>query len=108
MLMRHDGIDPEIIEDVNIGTAATTLVYSIGVAAMLWAGRGGRQTLPVFYWVTIALIRSAGTAAGDFLAHSLHLPQSTLITGAVFIALIVYFYEVKRKSNTAGLSPVLG
>ena len=95
-----------LAESVGLETAGTFLAYGLGVLAMLWVGRDGRQAQPVFYWTTIALIRSAGTAGGDFLAHGLGLSPSTLITGLVFVSLIIYFYEVK-KSNASGSAAAL-
>ncbi|HEY4079709.1 MAG TPA: hypothetical protein VGM81_03360 [Burkholderiaceae bacterium] len=92
-----------LAEDIGLKTLGATAVYGLFVAAMLYTGRGGRMVQPIFYWVTIALIRSAGTAAGDFVAHSISLPVGTALTGTLFIALIVYFYEVK-KINAVALS----
>ncbi len=51
--------------------------------------------------MTITLIRSAGTAAGDFIAHSISPPVATALSGAAFVALIVYFYEVKKVNSVA-------
>ena len=92
-----------LAEDIGLMTLGATVVYGALIAIMFFAGRGGRLVQPLFYWVTIALIRSAGTAAGDFIAHSISLPVATALTGTVFIALIVYFYEVK-KVNAIALS----
>jgi uncharacterized membrane-anchored protein len=46
------------------------------------------------YWLTVVLIRSAGTAAGDLIAHSpLKLPLSTLVTGLVFVGVLAFWRE---------------
>jgi uncharacterized membrane-anchored protein len=47
------------------------------------AGRGGRLLLLPFYWLTVVLIRAAGTAVGDFISgrNMLGLPVSTAVTG---------------------------
>jgi uncharacterized membrane-anchored protein len=44
-----------------------------------------------FYWLTIVLVRAAGTSAGDFLAsrNLLGLPLSTAVSGLAFVALLV-------------------
>jgi hypothetical protein len=52
---------------------------------------GGRLLLLPFYWLTVVLIRAAGTAVGDFISgrNMLGLPVSTAVSGALFIALLV-------------------
>ena len=44
----------------------------------------GRLLLLPFYWLTVVLIRAAGTAVGDFISgrNMLGLPVSTAVTGA--------------------------
>jgi uncharacterized membrane-anchored protein len=76
----------------TIGMGPASLVLGIVVlgAVGLWAGlRGHRFWL---YWLVVAIARTFGTAAGDFLAEdpTLHigLPVSTIITGAAFVALL--------------------
>ena len=47
-----------------------------------------------FYWITVVTIRSAGTAAGDLIAHSpIRLPLATLITGVIFAAVLLFWKE---------------
>jgi uncharacterized membrane-anchored protein len=41
------------------------------------------------YWTVIALIRTAGTAGGDTLAHAIGLAPSTVVTGLVFLVLVI-------------------
>jgi len=45
------------------------------------------------YWVALAIARTAGTSMGDFLAETkalnIGLPLSTLITGSVFVVILV-------------------
>jgi uncharacterized membrane-anchored protein len=66
------------------------------VAALLYWGRKGRVVHPIYYWVLLAMIKTMGTAAGDFLAHDVFgLPLGTMITGVIFAGLVVYFYEIK-------------
>jgi uncharacterized membrane-anchored protein len=48
-----------------------------------------------FYWLTIVAVRSAGTVVGDFFAgrNMLGLPLSTLVTGALFVALLAMWKQ---------------
>jgi uncharacterized membrane-anchored protein len=41
------------------------------------------------YWTVVALIRTAGTAAGDMFAHQIGLAASTLVTGVTFLVLVI-------------------
>lgn len=54
-------------------------------------GLTGRHINILFYWLTIVLIRSAGTSLGDFCAAELHLPVSTLLSGLAFVALLLFW-----------------
>jgi uncharacterized membrane-anchored protein len=67
-------------------------------ASIAWFGRRGTLLSVGPYWLTVALIRTGGTALGDAVAHAVKLPLSTALTGAVFIGLVVYFYAL-RSSN---------
>ena len=56
-----------------------------------------------YYWLTVVLIRSAGTAAGDYLAHGLTLPVSTPLTGLAFVGLLILW-----KGTVAPTAAALG
>ena len=60
---------------------ATLAIWRFGSLARLW-----------IYWIVIAVARTAGTAIGDLLAEgdtaNVGLPLATLVTGAVFIAVL--------------------
>jgi uncharacterized membrane-anchored protein len=53
------------------------------------------------YWTVVALIRTAGTAGGDTLAHMIGLAPSTVLTGAAFLVLVVIS---SRRPATAALA----
>lgn len=67
-------------------------------ASIAWFGRRGTLLSVGPYWLTVALIRTGGTALGDAVAHAVKLPLSTALTGAAFVGLVVYFYAW-RSSN---------
>ena len=71
---------------------ATVVFAMLMVASIFWFGRKGNLLDPVPYWLTVALARTGGTAAGDALAHALKLPLSTALTGLGFVGLVIYFY----------------
>lgn len=88
---------------MHLTPPGAAVVIGALVAMMLTIGRRGQILTPVLYWTTVALIRTAGTAAGDALSHMLSLPLSTLLTGLAFLVLVIAFYgtgwlAVKRAS----------
>lgn len=76
--------------------AWATLVLCVPVVLAFLGGGKGRLLHPLYYWTAIGLIRAAGTCAGDATADALghNITGATLLTGAVFIGLIVLFYVV--------------
>lgn len=73
-----------------------TAVLCLPLGLLFLSGGSGRLLRPGFYWATVAMIRAAGTCAGDALAQALggrdHLLPSTALTGAMFIGLVLAFY----------------
>src|SRR5882762_4470865 len=86
---------------VGLDDAGASILLSPIVAVLFLAGRGGRLLLLPFYWLTVVLIRAAGTAVGDFISgrNMLGLPVSTAVTGALFIALPVIWREQSRSER---------
>ena len=87
--------------NVGLDDAGASILLSPIVAVLFLAGRGGRLLLLPFYWLTVVLIRAAGTAVGDFISgrNMLGLPVSTAVTGALFIALLVIWREQSRSER---------
>lgn len=75
----------------------TTLVFGFLAIALIGAGYKF-WTHPLFYWLCLAVIRTAGTGGGDTLAHLIGLPPATLITGFVFISLILIVYAFSQNN----------
>jgi uncharacterized membrane-anchored protein len=74
---------------LGLGNLGAALALGTVLAALFAAGRHGRLSRLVYYWATVVCIRSAGTAAGDFLAHKLlGLPLGTLASGIAFVVLL--------------------
>jgi uncharacterized membrane-anchored protein len=73
------------------GNFAATALGTLLIVLLFLLWRGRRPTAPVFFWVAVVLIRAAGTAAGDALAHSAGLVVSTILSGLVFVALVSYW-----------------
>jgi uncharacterized membrane-anchored protein len=63
--------------------------FALAWAAIAFLGRRGILLLAVPYWAVVALIRTAGTAGGDTIAHAIGLAPSTVLTGLVFLVLVV-------------------
>lgn len=85
---------------VGLSPAGTAAGAGLFVAAGLLLGRRGLWFQPVYYWGLLALIRTAGTGAGDALAQSpLGLPVATLLSGLVFCGLVLGFYALRRDNR---------
>ena len=54
--------------NMGLDDAGASILLSPIVAVLFLAGRGGRLLLLPFYWLTVVLIRAAGTAVGDFIS----------------------------------------
>jgi uncharacterized membrane-anchored protein len=76
-----------------VGKASASVGLGILLVAAIAAWWKQRSRFLWIYWVAVAVARTAGTAMGDFLAESpnldIGLPLSTMMTGAVFIAVLV-------------------
>lgn len=77
---------------LHLTPTGTAVVVGILIAMMLRMIQQRKMITPVLYWITVALIRTAGTGAGDALSHTLSLPWSTLLTGLVFLVPVIVFY----------------
>ena len=77
--------------DLHLGDAKAAVALGLPLACLFAAGGRGRIWLTGFYWVTVVMVRAAGTAVGDFLAQRevLGLALSTAATGLVFVVLLL-------------------
>jgi uncharacterized membrane-anchored protein len=76
---------------LKLGNLYATFVLGGALAAMFLFWRNGKLTTLFYFWATVVMIRSAGTAAGDYFAnHVFGLSLSTLITGAIFILFLIF------------------
>ncbi|HZZ95254.1 MAG TPA: hypothetical protein VFE23_22030 [Usitatibacter sp.] len=81
---------------------AAVVFFALAWAAIAYFGRRHVLLLAPAYWTVVALIRTAGTAGGDTIAHAIGLAPSTVITGLVFLALIIIS---SRSPATPGIVP---
>ena len=78
---------------LHLTPTGTAVVVGILIAMMLRVVLRRKTLTPVLYWTTVALIRTAGTGAGDALANTFGLPWSTLLTGLAFLVPVIAFYR---------------
>lgn len=84
---------------VHLGNFYATVVLAVPLAILFFIGRNGLLTELSYYWLTVSFIRSAGTAAGDWVAHAIFgLTVATAVTGAVFFAVVLFNYT-RSKEN---------
>ncbi len=93
---------------MTTGHIWATLIYGVAALAMLSRYRIADLARPYPYWVMIALIRTAGTAMGDYIAKTpLQLTGACLVDGAIFIGLIGYFYVVEKGNRAVNAAIAL-
>jgi uncharacterized membrane-anchored protein len=84
-----------------IGHIFATLIYGAIIVKMLRRFKLVELAQPYKYWTMIALIRTAGTVAGDYIAKThLQLYGSTILTGLCFAALIAVFYVFDKDNQS--------
>jgi uncharacterized membrane-anchored protein len=89
--------------NLHLGDAVGGLVLSAVLAGFFLVGaRGLIWTLP-FYWVTVVMVRAAGTCVGDLLAQRpmLGLALSTAVTGVVFVAMLLAWRGTRPETAPA-------
>jgi uncharacterized membrane-anchored protein len=86
----------------GFGTAAASLIQGAVLAALFLLGARGLLVNLWFYWLTVVTVRATGTSVGDFTAHNAGLPMSTLVTGVVFVALLLLWKETPRYRLRSG------
>ena len=77
--------------DWRLGDAGASTFLSTALVVLVMVGRSRILWSLPFYWTTIVMIRAAGTVIEDFFAsrNMFGLPLSTLITGILFIGLLL-------------------
>ena len=68
---------------------ATALFFALVLAAIMYFRNRNLLLLAAAYWTVVALVRTAGTAGGDAIAHTIGLAPSTVMTGLVFLVLVI-------------------
>jgi uncharacterized membrane-anchored protein len=88
--------------NLHLGDAKAAVALGLPLACLFAAGGRGRLWLPAFYWVTVVMVRAAGTAVGDLLAQRgvLGLALSTAATGLAFVVLLLI-----ANARTARVAP---
>lgn len=84
----------------GLGLANSTYLLCALLGAWFYFARGLLRAIP-FYWFTIVLVRTAGTALGDYLANrtlGMGLSLSTLLTGLVLL-LSLLLWKPQRGSQ---------
>jgi uncharacterized membrane-anchored protein len=88
---------------LKLGTLKSAFVLSVPLAIALYFGRSRLRTQLLYYFLTVVLIRAAGTAAGDYMARSIGLGLSTFVSGVVFVAFLA-LWKGEERIQTSQLS----
>ena len=96
---------------VNVDRILFSMVLVVCIAIMavlLLSGKGGLTQTIYFYWLTLCVARTAGTAIADVLAENetldVGLPLSTTITGIVFVGVLVLWKSRPRSESQSNRS----
>jgi uncharacterized membrane-anchored protein len=81
--------------NLHLGDGGAAILLSPILGLLFLTSRGGLLRSVWFYWLTVVIVRAAGTAVGDFVSGRdlLGLPLSTLVAGALFIGLLIAWKE---------------
>lgn len=92
--------------NLRLDDGGAAILLSPIVALLFVAGRDGRLLLLPLYWSLVVAIRAAGTAVGDYISGRgmLGLPFSTLVTGLLFVALLVIWKEPQRPERAIAVA----
>ena len=87
--------------NLHLGDGPASIVLSVVLAGFFLAGARGRIWQPALYWATVAMVRAAGTALGDWFAHGLGLAVSTAATGLAFALLLLIQWQRRPRVEQA-------
>jgi uncharacterized membrane-anchored protein len=81
--------------NMGLGHIAGLPFLAVALAVVIVAERFDRTQHQWYYWIAIIIVR---TAVGDFVSgrNMLGLPLSTVVTGVLFVALLVVWRETDR------------
>jgi uncharacterized membrane-anchored protein len=84
--------------NLHFGDAGASILLSPILGLLFVVAHGGLLRSLWFYWLTVVMVRAAGTAVGDLFASRgmLGLPLSTLVTGVIFVAVLIAWKEPAR------------
>ncbi len=92
----------------TLGSGEAPLLLAATLALVLYAGRGRALATTAYYWFAIAIVRTAGTAIGDWIAESqqlhLGLSVSTMCTGLLFVMTVILWdalIRTRQRTDTA-------
>jgi uncharacterized membrane-anchored protein len=81
--------------NLQLGDAGASLLLVPILALMFVVAHNGLLRSLPYYWLTIVMVRAAGTTVGDLVAGRtmLGLAHGTLVTGTLFVALLVLWKQ---------------
>jgi uncharacterized membrane-anchored protein len=90
-----------------MGGVYASCILTAMLAVLLLSGRGGRIQTLYYYWLTICVARTAGTAIADMLAENekldIGLIVATAITGTVFLGVLLLWRSRSRTAPAAAI-----
>jgi uncharacterized membrane-anchored protein len=89
--------------NLHLGGVTSSFVLCAVLAVLFLIGARGLLWVLPFYWLTVVMIRAAGTVVGDYLAADdlLGLKASTLITGIIFVGILWLWKDAAKSIQKA-------
>ena len=98
-----DALTKSLGDADDIGGVYASGIMVILLAISLLLGRGHRIQKAYYYWLTICVARTAGTAIADMLAENatlnIGLPICTIATGIVFVSILTLWNPQKKPNK---------
>ena len=101
-----DAIAGSLGGPTGMGGVLASFVLALLLAAVLLRWRNGAAQALYYYWVTVCVARTTGTAIADMLAENrtlnIGLPISTLCTGIVFVGVLLFWKSLGHVNRRTG------
>lgn len=89
-----------VSHNLKLGDLMASAALGVPLALLFIVGSRGPIWSVPFFWVTVVMVRADGTVVGDWFAGRpmLGLPLSTILSGLVFVALLVAWRDRSKSA----------
>ena len=89
-----------VSHNLKLGDLMASATLGVPLVLLFIVGSRGPIWSVPFFWVTVVMVRADGTVVGDWFAgrYMLGLPLSTILSGLVFVALLVAWRDRSKST----------